>query len=189
MGPHLALRAILWCFSSCSMKLWIPFKLRQGPLGTSRLVSGKSSLLSSCKGEHRFALQALQGNPASSRIAGGISWCFSRCSGKFGFLSSCIVGLRLPFVLPMGYQVSFRVAGVTYKLLSSHCWGIGNHLELRQNIQWSSPVATGFSVFLRSLNRGVGPCLILRHGTPLFSRGVKVGSFLLSGSGDDFCFF
>ena len=104
----------------------------------------------------------------SLELRQGPQGTFPVAYGKSGLLSTC---------------------GGTLKLLSSHCWGIGNHLEMGGNTRWPCPVATGNSVFLWSLNRGVRPCLFLRLGTLVFSRGVKGLSCLLSGSGEDFCFF
>ena len=67
--------------------------------------------------------------------------------------------------------------------------GVGPHLELKQETQCSSPVATGILVVLSSFNRKVRPCLILKHGTPLFSQVLKGVSDLLSSSGGDPGFF
>ena len=41
---------ISWLFSSCDEELGDPLELWQGPQGTSRVASGKSGLLSICKG-------------------------------------------------------------------------------------------------------------------------------------------
>ena len=142
------------------MKLWVSQQLRQGPQGTSRVASWKSSLLSSCEWERRIALEALQGNQDSSPIEGEISWCFSSCSRKFAFLSSCLGNLREPFMLPVGNQAAFQVARGTWEFLSSHCQGMESHLEMRQVTQGSSPLATGISGFLSSFNKGVRPHLI-----------------------------
>ena len=71
----------------------------------------------------------------------------------------------------------------------SHCRGIGPHLELRQEIQVSSPVAIGISWFLSSFNWGVRLCLVLRHGTPLSSHVVKGVSELLLSSGGELALF
>ena len=50
--------------------------MQKGPQGTFRVVSGKSSLLSSFEREVKIALEVLQGNRASSRVEGAISWVF-----------------------------------------------------------------------------------------------------------------
>ena len=54
----------------------VPFELQWGTQGNSRVASGKSSLLSSCEGEHWIALESMQGKWASSHIEGVISCCF-----------------------------------------------------------------------------------------------------------------
>ena len=56
---------------SCSVKLEVLLELRWGPQGTSRVASGKSSLLSSFEKEANIALEVLQGNRASSGVEGG----------------------------------------------------------------------------------------------------------------------
>ena len=61
---------ILWFFSSCGRKIEVPLELPRGPQGTSRIASGKSSLLSSFEGEGWTALESLQRNRASSCIEG-----------------------------------------------------------------------------------------------------------------------
>ena len=60
-----------WYFSSFSGDLGVPLELRQGPQGTFRVASGKSSLLSSFEKEVNIALEVLQGNRASSGVEGG----------------------------------------------------------------------------------------------------------------------
>ena len=85
-------------------------------------------------------------------------------------------------MLPQGSQASFKVARATSGLLSSCCSGIRLHLELRQETQGSSPVATGISGWLQSFNRGFWPCIVLRHGTLLSSRVVNVVLSLLFNS-------
>ena len=57
-------------FTSCSGKIEVLLELRQGPQGTSRVASGKSSLLLSFEGVHGIALESLQENWASSHIEG-----------------------------------------------------------------------------------------------------------------------
>ena len=66
--------------------------------------------------------------------------------------------------------------------------GIGPNLKLRWETQCSSPVVIGILVFLPSFNRAARPCLMLRHGTPLFSQVLKGVSDLLLSSGRDLGF-
>ena len=69
-------------FLGLRQKVGVLPELRWGTQGASRVASGKTYLLSSCKGKRRIALQSLQGKRASSRIEELISWCFSNCGGK-----------------------------------------------------------------------------------------------------------
>ena len=169
---------------SCSWKLGFP-ELPWGLQGTSHVASGKSSLLLICEGERWIALQSLQGNRASSGTEGGISWCFSSCSGKFGFLSSCVGDLKEPFMLPLGNQASFQVAGALFWISLEFLQGNQAHVHLKQESPGSFPVVPHISGSLSSFNRGVRPQLLLRHGNPLSSRVVKWVSDLLSSSGGD----
>ena len=109
--------------------------------------------------------------------------------GSLGFLLSCDGHLREPRVLPQGCHVSFQVVRVCVGLLSSLCWRIGPHLELRWETQGYFPVSTGISGFLSCFNRGGRPHLVFRHGAPLSSRVVKGLSGLLSSSGREFGLF
>ena len=114
-----------------------------------------------------------------TRLEEEISWFFSSCdgelgdalelwqgpqetscvaSGKSGLLSICEGQLRIPLKLWHGNRASSRV---------------------EREIRGSSLVLTGILTFLSSLNRGVRPCLVLRHGSPLSSRDVKGVSGLL----------
>ena len=68
---------------------------------------------------------------------------------------------------PQGSQASFRVVRGTSVFLLSHFREIGPHLELRQETQGMSPVATEISGFLQSFKKTVRPYLVLRHGTLL----------------------
>ena len=101
-----------WYFSSFSGDLGVPLELRQGPQGTFRVASGKSSLLSSFEKEVNIALEVLQGNRASSGVEGGnlAFFFFLSCGGSMGFFSNCKEDLRAPIMLPQGSQASFRVA-------------------------------------------------------------------------------
>ena len=100
----------------------------------------------------------------------GESRGFSRvAAGRLGFLSSCNRDLRGPLVLPQESQVSMQVERGLSIFLSSQCRGLGPHLELSLEPHASSPVLTRILWFLWSFNRGVRPCLVWRHGTPLSS--------------------
>ena len=55
-------------------------------------------------------------------------------------------------MLLQGSQVSVKVARGTSGFHWSHCRGTGPHLKLRRETQSYSPLATGISVFLSSLN-------------------------------------
>ena len=64
------------------MKFGVPLMLQRGPQRTSKVASGKSSLLLSCKAENGIVFESLQVIQASSLIEWGISWCFSTCTRK-----------------------------------------------------------------------------------------------------------
>ena len=112
----------------------------------------------------------------------GESRGFSRvAAGRLGFLSSCNRDLRGPLVLPQESQVSMQVARGLSGFLLSWFRGLGPHLVLRLEPQASSAVLTWILEFLWSFNKGVRPQLVWKHGTPVFSRGIKVVSgFLLT---------
>ena len=131
----------------------------RGPQGTSRVASGKSSLLLSCQGERGIALESLQGTQDSSCIVGGISWCFSSCGGNIGVHPELQLALREPFMVPQESQASFPVVMGTSGFLSRCCREIWPHVELTRETQGSSPVVTGIVGFLSNFSRGVRPCL------------------------------
>ena len=155
----------------------------RGPQGTSRVASGNSN---------SFCV-VMEAQDCSSHCSGirphltlrGESHFFffffiRVAAGSFGFLSSCNGNLRESLRFNRGSQVGLRVARGT-SVFCSCCRGIGPHLELMRETQGSFQVATGISEFLLTFNRGVRPCLVLNHRTPLSSRVIKwVSSLLLS---------
>ena len=88
--------------------------------------------------------------------------------------------LMEPLMLSLETQESFQVVRGLLGVLSSWCRKIGPHIELRWETQHSTPVLTWISGFLLRLLWGVKHPLMLRHGTPLSSRGVKGVSGILS---------
>ena len=80
-----------------------------GTQGTCRVASGKSGLLSNCKGHLRIPLQSLQGNRASSRVEAENS----------GFLSICDRDLGVPIEFQQGSQASSLVEAWNSTFLSS----------------------------------------------------------------------
>ena len=121
---------------------------------------------------------------ASSHVEGRVSWFFSSCGRKHGVPLKLRWGSKTkqnkrwgshnPLVLLQESQATIRDVKGLSEFLSSRCSGIGLHLELRPEPQSSSPVQTWITGFLWSFNMRVRPCLVLRHGTLLSSRGVKV---------------
>ena len=93
--------------------------------------------------------------------------------------SSCHWDLREPLILFLGSQDSFGVVRGVSGFHSSWCRGLEPHVEVRPEIQGSSPVLTWISGSLWRFIWGVRRRLILRHGTALPSRGVKWASGLL----------
>ena len=132
-------------FLEFSRKLWIPLELQQGTKRTSRVASGKSSLLLSCEWKHGIALEVLQKNLFSSHIEGGISWFFSSCSGKIVFLSSCNRDLREPLKLPQGSQASFQVARVAVWIPLQTVQGNRASFRVEAETRGSYGVSTGES--------------------------------------------
>ena len=104
--------------------------MRQGPQGTTRVVSGKSSLLSSCEGPLGIPFQSEHRHGASSGIEAGTS----------GFLSSADMDLGDPMEFPQGVRPclirrhgpllpSLGVKGLS-GFLSSWPWDLGLYLEV-----------------------------------------------------------
>ena len=158
-------------------------ELQWEDLGSSLVAMRTSGNFSCCLRELKLLLccdgstgllEPLQWNQASSHIEGGISCLFvffffiRVAAGSFGFLSSCNGNLRESLLFRRGSQVGLRVARGT-SVFCSCCRGIGPHLELMRETQGSFRVATGISEFLLTFNRGVRPCLVLNHRTPLSS--------------------
>ena len=77
-GTHLVFLKLQW-------EGWDSSPGTTGNSGTTPVVSGNSSLQSSCEGECRVALESQQGNQASIRIEGGILRFFLSFDRRFGF--------------------------------------------------------------------------------------------------------
>ena len=122
---------ILWFFSSCGRKIEVPLELPRGPQGTSRIASGKSSLLSSWKGNSGLLSSSCSGKAHHLPLRGESRGVSRVVEGSFGFLSSCDWDHREPLMLPQGSQASFHVVRGTSGFLSSCCSGIRPHLALR----------------------------------------------------------
>ena len=135
-----------------------------------------SRTCSRLKREGGISLETPQRKRASSHVEGRISWFFSSCSTKMGFLSSYDEEVRDPLMWPQECPAFMRVAWGHSGFLSSRCWALGPHLELRPEPQVSSPVLTWTSDFLWCFHRGVRPRLVLRHVSPLSSRAGKAVS-------------
>ena len=89
------------------------------------------------KREGGISLETLQLQRASFHLEGRISWFFSSC-GRF--LSSYNGDLRDPLVWTQERPTSMRVARGLSGFLSSQCWVLRPHLELRLEPEFSSPV-------------------------------------------------
>ena len=125
-----------------------------------------------CERAHGIGLKSRQGNQASRRIEGRISRSFLSCSRKSWLPSTCDGDLRELLMVPMGSQEYCGIGSGLSGLHWGRCNGREPNLELRRELQGSSPFLRWTSVSLRSWNRGVRPRLVLRHGTPLASRVV-----------------
>ena len=98
--PHLAMmgdRVVFPELRRDSPVMW-------GTQGASLVAPGKSSLLSSFKGERGIAVESRQGFQASRRIEGGILRSFSSCSRKPWVPWTCDGNLRWLLMVPMGSQ-------------------------------------------------------------------------------------
>ena len=145
---------IPWFLSSCSGNLGVPLKFGWGHQGTSRVASGKSSLLSSCMGMRRLLLSHYR-EIGPHLVLRGESCGFSHVAARsLGFLLSCNGDFRELLVLPHGIQVSFLVVSRCTGVLSSHCRGIGPHLTLRGECRVSQVAARSFG-FVSSCNRNL----------------------------------
>ena len=157
----------------------VSLELQRVTQGASCVVPGKSSLHSSCKGEHGVPLESRQGNQASRRVEGGISRSFLNWDRKPRVPSTCDGDLRELLMVPMGSQV---YCGVWRELLGLHwvwCNRRGPHLQFRREPQCSSPVLMYVSVCVCRFKQGVRSQLVWRHGTLLSSGVVKGVSGLL----------
>lgn len=114
-GSHLQLRWV------SGMKLWVPLELQWGRQGASHVASGKSGLLSSCKGHLVIPLESLLEN----------------CEG-------CHIEMRWVT------RGSSPVATVILEFLSSFNRGVRPHLVFRHGTQHSSRVGQGVSGLLSS---------------------------------------
>ena len=122
------------------------------------------------------SLKMLQHKRASSSVEGIICWFFSSCGRNLG------VPLELRWDLRVASGKSNLHASCKgpLKFLSSQCWGLGPHLELRPEPQSSSPVWKWISGYLWSF-KGVQASSLMGKWKPASSRAVKVLSGFLSG--------
>ena len=132
------------------------FELSKGCQGHIRGSRRKVGFLSRCCSRKRPHLTLRGESPGFSPVA----------TANLGFLSSYDVDLTEPLVWPQENPVSMRVMRRLSGLLSSRCWILGPHLEMRTEPQASTPVLTWISVFLWSFNRVVRPRLLWRHASP-----------------------
>ena len=152
---------IPWFLSSCSGNLGVLLKLGRGHQGTSRVASGKSSLLSSCMGV-RGLLSSHYREIGSHLALRGESCGFSHVAARsLGFLLSCDGDFRELLMLPQGIQVSFLVVSRCTGVLSNHCRGIGPHLTLRGECRVSQVAARalGLSRVATGTSRNFSCCL------------------------------
>ena len=137
-----------------------PFRGSRGKVGfLSRHCSRKWPHLT-LRGECPAFLELWQETWGPSRVTAGTSGTRSCCLRKVQFPASCEGPLWIPLQSISGPRSSSG---------------------LRREPQGSSPVLTWNSGFLWSFHRGVSPCLVWRHASPLSSRaGKSVSGFLSS---------
>lgn len=82
-----------------------------GTSGTSRVASGKSSLLSSCEGERGIALGHCKGiGPHLAFSEGESAWCFSSCGKNIrGSSRGCDGDFREPLMVPQEVRPPFQL--------------------------------------------------------------------------------
>lgn len=106
--------------------------------------------------------------------------------------SWCDEDLQEPIMLPQEITPPLSSCkGAPRDSSWSLCRGIVPHLELKHEIQGSSPVVTEISGFLYCFNSKIRPRLVLKHGTMLSSCVVKEASSfrgLLLSSGRNLVF-
>ena len=145
-------------------------ELPQGCQGTFRGSRGKVGFLSrhrsrkwphlTLRGESPAFLELRQETWGPSRVTMGTSGTRSCCLRKVQFPASYEGPLRIPLQSVLGPMSSSG---------------------LRTEPEGSYPVLTWISEFPWSFNRGVSPCLVWRHASPLSSRaGKSVSGFLSS---------
>ena len=156
-------------FMNCGGTVGVPPKWRRQCRETSGVASRVFRTFRGSKGKVGFLSRRRCAKGPHIGLRGEFPGVSRVSTGNLGFLLSYDGDLRDPLVLPQESQVSIRVARGLSGFLSSRCWGRCPHLELRPEPQDSSPVLTRILWFLWSFNRGVRPCLVWRHGTPLSS--------------------
>ena len=161
--------------------------------GLSRVEAGGLGFLSRYHGEIREPLVLPQESQVSIRVARvslGVLWSQGRgirphftWTGESPCVSRVAAGSVGSLKLPWGPEGASHVVsgksgihmccegplGIPLELSR----GLGPHLNLRREMQGSSPALTGFSGLLWRFHLGVRRHLLLGHGTPLPSRGVK----------------
>ena len=96
------------------------------------------------KREGGISLIMSQRKRASSHVEGRI-WFFSICGRKLGVALDLRRGTQGPACIASGKSSLFVSCEGLSGFLSSHCWVLGPHLELRLQPQDSSPVLTWIS--------------------------------------------
>ena len=127
-------------FLSCGGTLSVPFEWRRLFRGICRVASRVSRTLSRLKREGGTSLEMSQWKRASCRIEGRISWFSRVAAANLGSLSSYYRDFRDP---PIGASGTSSLHASWMGLsgfLSSQCWVLGPHVELRPEPQGSSPV-------------------------------------------------
>ena len=168
----------LGVFLSCVGNLGIP--LERFILGKFLSCIRDVKDPSKVKREGGISLETLQRKWASFRVEERISWIFTSCGRK----------LRVPLELQRGPQGPARGASGK-SCLPTSCEGplriplqslLGARYSsgVKARTSGTSQVLTWISGFLWSFHRGVRPCFVWRHASPLSSRTVTVVTCFLS---------
>ena len=146
--------------SRCDRDLWAPFNCMKGVKPHFEIVEGTRDCSLGAAGTNglmsrgRGNLLAFGGRTESDTTSNLAAAAAAAVRGLRFFLSYTME-LREPLVLPQGSQVSMQVARGLSGFLSSQCRGLGPHLELRPEPNFSSPVLKWISGFPWSFNRGI----------------------------------
>ena len=132
------------------------------------------------KRESGISPETLLRKKASSHVERRIFWFYSSCGRKLGVSLELRQGNQEPPCIASGNASLHASCMGLSGFLSSQCWVLGPHLELRPKHQCSPPMLTWISGFLLNFNSGVRPHFMWRHASPLSCLTLSVVSGFMS---------